>query len=315
MFHWHGLTAFTGLSTARPTVTFEREQIKPVSDIMSPTGQSMNDGCSICSPAVMRKVRDMLDLQETPSAVQGRVGGAKGVWFVDPSADPRSEDIWIQVNVSQLKYPYHDEDSDPATADWARLTLFVINYSKMPSSAVLNMQLVPILAERRVPFQAFKEVLETHLDTDLEELMSAAQVRFGLRCWLQKAGMGQERTAMGWNILQNEAGGFPQNKMEQMAMLVDAGFEPLRNEFLMEKLYGLVEDQVDRVIDHLHIRVPESISVLMIADPTGTLEAGEISMQFSTGFLDSHKNRSNCLEGDVLVARNPAHLPCDIQKV
>lgn len=311
----------TGLSTSRPTVTFERSQIREVPDIMgavsnrNPTPQTMDDGCCVCSPAVMRLVRDALDLPETPTAIQGRIGGAKGMWFADPSADSRPEDIWIQVNSSQLKYPYHVADSDPQTADWARLTLYVINYSKPPVPAVLNMQLVPILADRGVPFETFKEVLETHLDADLDELMEAAQSRIALRYWLQKNGLGSQRNTMGWQILETEAGGFPQNKMEQMAMLIDAGFEPLQNTFLMDRLRGLVEDQIDSVTDHLHIRVPESISVFCIADPTGTLGPGEISMQFSQGFLDANKNRLNCLEGNVLVARNPAHLPSDIQKV
>jgi hypothetical protein len=312
---------YSGLSTSRPTFTFRRDQIREVPDIMGETSerqpkpQAMNDGCSVCSPAVMRSIRDAMDLPETPSAVQGRIGGAKGMWFADPSTDPRSEEIWIEVNQSQLKYPYHREDSWEETDDWTRLTLFVIGYSKPPSPAVLNMQLVPILAHRGVPFESFKHVLETHLDTDLEELMDAAQDRIALRYWLQKAGMGTERYGMGWQILQNPAGGFPQNMKEQIAMLVDAGFEPMRNTFLMERLDTLVKSQVESVTDHLHIRVSESISVYCLADPTGTLEPGEISMQFSTGFLDPNKNRLNCLEGDVLVARNPAHLPSDIQKV
>ena len=284
--------------------------------VQNPTPQAMNDGCSVCSPAVMRLVRDKLDLSETPSAVQGRVGGAKGMWFVDPAADIRSEEIWIEVNDSQLKYPYHREDDDPTTADWARLTLFVINYSKPPEPAVLNMQLVPILAQRGVAFETFRDVLETHLEQDLEELMDAAQGRAELRHWLQKAGLGQERNTMGWQILQSEAGGFPQNRMEQMVMLVDAGFVPMQNRFLLDRLHTLVQEQVESVTDHLHIRVPESISLYCLADPTGTLEPGEISVQFSMGFKDQNlKHRWNCLEGDVLVARNPAHLPSDIQKV
>lgn len=308
-------------------MTFESSQIHLVDDIRSePVDQRvkpevMNDGCCICSPAVMRIVREELGLNETPCCVQARLGGAKGIWFVDPDADQYSDEIWIKINKSQLKYDFHDEDIEAfslvnsGSCDWARLTLFVLNYPKSPSAATLNLQLVPILNNRGVPFLAFKEVLEEHLDQDLEELMQAATKRKELWYWLNGAGgMGQERSGNG-QIYQCP-GGFPLSDKEQITMLLEAGFEPLECDFLIEKLRNIVEQQCESVVDHLHIRVPESTIVLCIADPTGTLNEGEISLQFSKGFVDPvTKIRHECLEGDVLVARNPAHLPSDIQKV
>lgn len=53
-----------------------------------------------------------------------------------------------------------------------------------------------------------------------------------------------------------------------------------------------------------------------VADPTHTLSPGEVSLHFSTGILDKRTGRSRTfIEGDLLVARNPALLPSDIQKV
>jgi hypothetical protein len=279
----------------------------------SPAGKIMNDGCSVCSPKVMRMIREKLNLAETPTAVQGRLGGAKGVWFVDPDADRYSEEVSIVINHSQLKYLFHEEDHDVRKLDWARMTLFVLHCSKEPTPTALNIQFVPILSRQGVPFEAFQELLETHLEEDLEQLFQAAMNRLTLRHWLNGHGL-EGRFASGEISLTGS--GTPLSQEEQMAMLLDAGFEPMQCNFLMEKLIKIVKQNCDKILEKLHIRVPCSTFVYCVADPTGTLKEGEVSLQFSKGFIDPvTKTRHGSVDGDVLVARNPAHLPTDIQKV
>ncbi|KAF8536669.1 RNA dependent RNA polymerase-domain-containing protein [Trichophaea hybrida] len=309
-----------GLSTSTPTVTFHPDKVIYVEDILSPESKVdnkrsvMNDGCSVCSPKVMRIIREKLGLEETPTAVQARLGGAKGIWFVDPTADRYSEDVSISVTPSQLKFEPHDIDSDEDTMDWARLTLFVLHYSKEPSPTSLNLQFIPILATQGVPFETFKELLEKHLEEDLEQLLSVAQDRISLRSWLSNHGVMSDRQIYG--DIPRQSSGTPQSNEEQISMLLDARFEPLKCGFLMDKLNMIVKQQCNDILDGLRIRVPSSTIVFCIADPTGTLEEGEISLQFSKGFLDTTiQTRLDCIEGEVLVARNPAHLRTDIQKV
>ena len=100
------------LSSTKPSVIFDLDQIRPVSDIFSPSGQCMTDGCARASPAVFREIwlSGILASKETPTAVQGRIGAAKGVWFVDPLCDPLSEEKWVEIRPSQLKFRY-----DPIT--------------------------------------------------------------------------------------------------------------------------------------------------------------------------------------------------------
>ncbi|KAI5813517.1 RNA dependent RNA polymerase-domain-containing protein [Pyronema omphalodes] len=302
-----------GLSTSVPTVIFQPDKIKFVDDIRSPKGTIMNDGCSVCSPKVMRMIREWLKLEETPVAIQGRIGGAKGMWFTDPEADIYSEEISITITASQRKFPPHDVDSDPDTMDWARRTLFVLNHSKAPGPTTLNLQFVPILASQGVPFEAFQQFLEQHLEEDLQELLEAASDRISLRTWLSSSAMRQRRQ---YGHVPLYLSGTPQLNDEQICMLLDAGFEPLKCGFLMDKLNTIVKNECNDILDGLHIRVPSSTSVFMLADPTGTLKPGEVSLQFSQGFLDTTLQiRRDCIEGDVLVGRNPAHLPTDIRKV
>jgi len=62
----------------------------------------MNDGIGRMSLALMQKVRSSLNLSELPSAIQGRLGSAKGMWIVDNSRPP--DVIWIEIYPSQEKW-------------------------------------------------------------------------------------------------------------------------------------------------------------------------------------------------------------------
>ena len=67
----------------------------------------------------------------------------------------------------------------------------------------------------------------------------------------------------------------------------------------------------------MRIGVGRSTILLMIADPLAVLEEGEVHVGFSNSFIDPKSNFQDTLLNnlDLLVARLPAHLPSDIQKV
>ena len=67
----------------------------------------------------------------------------------------------------------------------------------------------------------------------------------------------------------------------------------------------------------MHIALGRSTNAFMIADPLAVLDEGEIHIGFSGVFRDAKSAFSDSMlhNIDVLVARNPAHLPSDIQKV
>ena len=67
----------------------------------------------------------------------------------------------------------------------------------------------------------------------------------------------------------------------------------------------------------MNIGLAESTYAFMIADPLAILEEDEVHIAFSSAFRD-HKtgvDQTMLHDIDVLVARSPAHLPSDIQKV
>jgi hypothetical protein len=205
----------TGFSDTTPTVRFVPSQIRFVDDVESrTTGDIMNDGCSVVSPAVMQQIRKILDLDETPTAVQARLGGAKGVWMVDPRVPWNSDEIFIDVTVSQLKYKGYDNDDD-----WARLTLDVLYISHEPVPTNVNNQLVPILEDRGVPFEALQQLLEEHLEEDLDELFMIIDKPIELRKWIYDRGSAaRERIA---SKVVPYLGGRPTSQHEMSIMLLE----------------------------------------------------------------------------------------------
>lgn len=67
----------------------------------------------------------------------------------------------------------------------------------------------------------------------------------------------------------------------------------------------------------MNIGIGQSTYAYMIADPLAVLEEDEIHLGFSSVFHDpkSGFDQSMLHNIDVLVARLPAHLPSDVQKV
>jgi hypothetical protein len=101
----------------------------------------MNDGIGRMSRAAARKIRDILGISEVPSAVQGRIGSAKGMWLVD--IEDTSDDVWIQTYPSQRKWDGDLSDPDQRTLD-------VLTHTKEVTQAGLNTQFLPVLEDRAI---------------------------------------------------------------------------------------------------------------------------------------------------------------------
>ncbi|KAI5839622.1 RNA dependent RNA polymerase-domain-containing protein [Morchella snyderi] len=299
-----------GFSDGTPTVTVNPSMIEFVNGFRSPIGEVMDDGCSVISPALMKMVRRELDSDLTPTAIQARIGGAKGVWMLDPDGDWNSEDLYIKITTdSQLKYEGHENDND-----WARLTLDVLTSSHDPKPAKINTQLIPILADRGVPFSVMQELLEEHLEGHLNELFQIIDEPVQLRKWLyDHGGLARERIS---SKTVATCGALPKNTHEIAILLLESGFLVRECQYLYTQVSLYIDQHCTNLKSKLHIRIPHSTRLLCVADPTCTLKEGEVSLRFSNGILDPKTmRRTTVILGDILVAREPAQLPSDIQKV
>jgi len=316
------------LSSTKPTITFSVDQIRMVED-MWVGNECMTDGCARASPAVFREIwrSGALDIKQTPTAIQGRIGAAKGVWYVDPYADPRSDDIWVEIRPSQLKLKY-----DPMTfKDPMLRTLDVVKFSTSKFGSTVNAQLIGILSHCGVPTHVFKKLLEQDLQETLGVVNSYLDNPILLRNWVAAMGKIYEIRCSGTEYNDNVSGedamqeprsitytesGVPTMVHEAVVTLLEAGFLPKTSKFLRDKLKNVLNKTCDKIGDKMHIVVAKSTTMICIADDTGTLEEDEVSIRFGKPFMDEETGRFlNFIQGDVLVARNPALLPSDIQKV
>lgn len=272
------------------------------------TGEVMNDGAGRISPSLMRKLRDILGLQTIPSAIQGRLGSAKGMWLVD--VEDQSNEDWIETYPTQRKW-----QCDMSEA--AHRTLEVRSWSTELSSASLNIQFLPILEDRaRDPMgmrATFVRNMTNESEAELEDLKLALQHMELFRKWVR------EGLQPSFSRLTSRSvpflGGLPENYEDIMSLLVDGGFEPMRLKFLQKIVFQKQKTKGDAMKEELRIKIAKSTYAYMLVDFWGVLEADEVHLCFSSKFNDGNDELSDLDNREILVARSPAHLPSDIQKV
>ena len=182
----------------------------------------MNDGCARISRAAAIDITELLGLDTMPSAFQGRIGGAKGVWMVDASDEslPNSQQgnrYWIEITDSQLKFEGHPMDNN--FPDRERVTFEVQSHSKKLSTTSLNFQLMPILEDRGVPYEVFKRLLEEDLTAKVGELEVAMDSALALRKWNQDNNSVVEERLVNKGI--DMLGGLPHSLAEKINWFVE----------------------------------------------------------------------------------------------
>lgn len=300
-----------GLSKTFPAVTFEPGQIRHhAEDILSATGKVMNDGIGRMSRSVARKIRDVLGLSDIPSAIQGRMGSAKGMWLMDV-ADTGDVD-WIETYPSQRKWecdfadPYHR-------------TLEIRSISSEVKSAGLNLQFLPVLEARAKDPLLMRRAIGDRLIKDLEKQFenqkSAFKSPLQLRQWVNENSSGRSERVKHGHV--PFLGGLPENRWEILNLLLNSGFDLRKLRYGKEIAWDLQRQRCDILKTKLNIKVGRSAYVYMVVDFWGVLEENEVHLGFSSKFRDESDGASYTLltDCDVLVARSPAHFVSDVQKV
>ncbi|KAI9878540.1 MAG: hypothetical protein M1830_000594 [Pleopsidium flavum] len=320
-----------GLSKTHPTVVFRPSEIRRIPDTLADLmttergGQKqnrmvMNDGCARISRAAAWAIAEILGIDaHVPSAFQGRIGGAKGLWMIDIEEEhflqkeSGDRDFWIEVTDSQLKFEPHSIDLTSPDPD--RVTFEVHSWSKPLAPASLNFQLLPILEDRGVPRSILAKLLQEDLTFQITQ---------------QKASMDQPVTFRKWNHDTNTTtdervktegvktlGSLPETSTEQINWFLDSGFHPKTCSYLKELAWDATFRNCERLEKKLSISVGQSAYAYITCDPLKVLNDGEIHLGFSKTFSDPlSRFQDTMLHGiDVLVARLPALLPSDVQRV
>jgi hypothetical protein len=318
-----------GFSNTTPTIVFKSEEILHIGDVTI-NGHCFTDGCAAISLAAMKEVAEILGCKETPSAVQGRIGGAKGVWYIDPRRD-LGENKWIQLRESQVKYK-HDLNEDDHLQ-----TLEILHVVVPPTKpGALNSQLIRVLYNGDVPLRVFTEMMNEYAEKIKSEVIECDNPR-SLIAWVtNNSNIMRNRLEIFYNhYFENESSdddcdlyvdlesenytmsGFPDNPSEQCIQMLQAGFTPSTCPFLARNLKIVLSSTLKSLFTKFKINISLSRVLTCIADPTNTLKPGEVFIQ-----LDREAGRDErtglpfgIIEDDVILARNPCGLPSDIVKV
>ncbi|KUI55540.1 RNA-dependent RNA polymerase 1 [Cytospora mali] len=262
------------------------------------------------SRAVARQIQDRLGLRTSPSAVQGRLGSAKGMWVIDVT--DTTDDVWIETYPSQRKW-----ELDWDTVDKEQRTLEVLNVPSKPRSARLNLQFLPVIEDRAKDKDEMRKaagyLLQSNLENDLRSQKEALERPIQFRQWIHENSSHKHDRALNGHVPYQ--GGLPQEDEEIMNCMLDAGFQPTANKFLADLTFAMQRKKCETLKKKLNITVGRSANLYMVVDFLGILEENEIHVGFSTVFEADNEWNKTMIQGEAIVARSPAHFISDMQKV
>ncbi|KAF1829490.1 hypothetical protein BDW02DRAFT_146045 [Decorospora gaudefroyi] len=323
-----------GLSRTIPTIRFETSHIERVPDQFDTDDQEdaqfndtalewqpfpgdcvMDDGCCIISVGAARIIWQMCKKATgatgpLPSAFQGRIAGAKGLWMISAESftkDPYHLDLWIKINDSQWKFNPPRKESVHH-----HRTFELSDYSSAPSPSELHISFIPILVDRGVPRDVIAGLMFECMETERKKLLELLPDSVKVYDWVHRNGT---KSRAGGEVRWQAA--LPVSLEERLKLLLESGFSPVKFPYLAKGLERFIRTK--HVLQEAKLRVPLAKSAFLfgVADPFGVLEPGEIQVQFSTSFVDETTDEKYlCLRDmEVLVARQPACRRSDIQKV
>ena len=161
--------------------------------------------------------------------------------------------------------------------------------------------------------EAVSDLLRSNLQDQLNSQKKALHDPVQLRQWNQENSYHKHDRAIHDHIPYQ--GGLPQEDEEVINCMLDAGFDPKTTKFLAKLIYEAQRKRCETLKDKLKISVGRSANLFMVADFLGILGENEVHVGFSTAFEADDEWRKTIIQGDVLVARSPAHFISDVQKV
>ncbi|KAI0352282.1 hypothetical protein OH77DRAFT_1428830 [Trametes cingulata] len=161
-----------GLSISVPALAFDLDKMFNINDEFVPgtTGKRSaehiyTDGCGFMSGAALSEIGRRMGYATRPTAVQGRIAGAKGLWMLhprdrDPAGTPK---IWVRESQRKINLDFNNLHPAHRIFDLLappRVTL----PSRLSRLTILN------LAHNGVPTDVFVELMKETLDEQVRAL-------------------------------------------------------------------------------------------------------------------------------------------------
>ncbi|KAJ7135312.1 RNA dependent RNA polymerase-domain-containing protein [Mycena filopes] len=337
-----------GLSTSTPALEFAKDDIFYIPDVLAegwdptvkaPAEKIMTDGCGFINHAGLLSITKRIGYDRLPTAVQGRIGGAKGLWVLHPDDKSAEPKIWIRD--SQLKIKLQGDHRVHRIFDLLRAS----RPSQIDSRQTLSEQSILCLSHNGIPDDVLKRLLVDGLEETIRPLLNwAPGAASSLWRTVSAAGnvsgsrvqriAGSKSRVLGFRdrepdevegdiesgVLDDDVvtsphsnrdiGGGPKSLHEQAVELIQAGFHPLTSAYLNDKLRFIIKNEISSAVDKYRISLPESTAsdALVIPDPTGLLKPNEIYYRSSTPLKNpATQTLFQTLTGPVIV--NAVNIP------
>ncbi|KAH7912600.1 RNA dependent RNA polymerase-domain-containing protein [Hygrophoropsis aurantiaca] len=336
-----------GLSNSVPGLPLEKSNIQHMADEVH-NGSDMTDGCGFINKAALKTLQTIFDWDSCPTAIQCRIGGAKGLLLLHPEAAANDCDIsqvWLRDSQIKVKFPAD------ATMSAGHLTIDVLRASHLSTPSRLSAETIINLAENGVPHDSFVDLVKRDLDTIVDELLDwdGSDAMYKLWSSVARSGhvfparlareAGGEARAKGFRVKDaeddvdddlgddlghphstawwgDEISGCPSSLEETVMAFLDAGFSPQSCPVLADKIRHIIRTSAENYVQRHRLQVPMSLVAWIVPDPTGLLAPDEIYISSrECKLLNADGTQTNIILGDVLLTRHPCKLPTDTQKV
>ncbi|KEP48177.1 RNA-dependent RNA polymerase [Rhizoctonia solani 123E] len=338
-----------GFSTSQPGIIFRPENIHFIDDIYA-TGKTkasaasheiMTDGCGFLNYAALKVIQEKMAWESFCTCVQARIGGSKGLFMLHPEHRDPSEEPQIWLRSSQVKIQLN-----PEKEKWSPIhyILDVLSGSFIQESSSITYEMIMSLSENKVPDRALAKLLRDTIERDaqsmepsskphgskvlydsvyathrvlqsrLRQIISLDAHRAQALIELEDEDEYEGLTSAKWEAGPDPFSGQPASSQEQVLGWLQAGFSPT-DRFVMEKLVYLQKKLMTEAVNRYRIAIPESVRALIVPDPLGVLEEGQVFFASSQPIQTNRSGLTHCITGPVLVSRNPCIQISDTRKV
>jgi hypothetical protein len=237
-------------SSTRPICHLQKHEVEQIPDVER-NSFTFSDGVGRISQELAKEVAIHMELRSIPSALQFRLGGAKGMLVLDNSLQGRK----IQLRPSQIKF-----ESEHLTLEVIRTSTYIHGF--------LNRQVITILSALGVADKVFLELMDSML-LDINTIMKKPQEAL--------------RVLMG-NL--DEAG-----TAVWLASMVEAGFLERGDPLIVNLLNLFRVIVLKDLKKKAKIMVPKGAYLLGVMDELGVLEEGEVFVQINDTSLGGKRHQ------------------------
>ena len=266
-------------------------------DIRPGSGELIADGCGFMNRKALDLVAQQAGWPEFCCAVQGRLGGSKGVWLLHPDhqlPDDSPPRVWIRDSQKKIA---HDHSSGPDDGRSRAYFIFdLLAPTRLVFPSKLNKQVIINLSSNGVPTPVFTEMLEAAVQKDFEDLTTwegeeamefllSNVTRLGsvsaMRAVRKVGTMARVQGLRGREMedipssqasdlglveedWERDTSAPPAALSEKIFDMLVAGFHPLRSESLYDSLKQFILNVIRAYVYECRIPIPESCEAFIV---------------------------------------------------